>query len=104
MAFLYLRRTLKAVGRKYSLDIVSLLLDETQGKGFNFFLKSIPELNPKSLSTRLKELEKEGIVSKQIAVGVPIRIEYRLTEKGLALKNALQNLDSWGKKHLKPTL
>lgn len=102
MALLYLRRSLKIVGKKYSLDIVSLLLDETQGKGFNFFLKSIPELNPKSLSTRLKELEKEGIVSKQIAVGVPIRIEYRLTEKGLALKNTLQNLDSWGKKHLKP--
>ncbi len=101
MAFLYLKRGLDAVGRKFCLEIVSLLIEQNQAAGFNFFLKNIPKINPKSLSTRLKELEREGIVTKQITVGVPIKIEYRLTEKGLSLKSALQSVDNWGKKFCK---
>ncbi len=99
--FLYLRKALDSVGKKFALEIVGLAVDQSQGRGFNFFLKSIPEINPKTLSTRLKELEKEGIISKQITMGIPIKIEYRLTEKGLALKQGLQCLDGWGKRHCK---
>ena len=97
----YLRKALDSVGKKYSLEIVSQLVDQGEGMGFNFLLKSIPSINPKSLSTRLKELEKGGIITKQITMGAPIKISYRLTEKGLALKQGLQNLDNWGKRYCK---
>jgi len=90
-----------SVGKKYSVEIVNLLVDQSRGRGFNFFLKNIQDINPKTLSTRLKELEKNGIISKQITVGELIRIEYALTEKGIALKQGLQTLDSWGKKFCK---
>ena len=50
------------------------------------------------LSERLKELENEGIVSREVFPEVPVRVEYTLTEKGLALKNVLQEMDLWSKK------
>ena len=49
------------------------------------------------LSERLKELEHEGIISRQVYPEIPVRIEYTLTQKGLALKNVLQEVDLWSK-------
>ena len=97
--FVYLDRALTAIGKKYSLQIVGILLKEQQGKGFNHFLKNIPEINPKSLSTRLKDLEAAGVLSKQLTMGVPIKIEYRLTDKGIALQQPIQSMDGWGKRY-----
>ena len=47
------------------------------------------------LSERLKELESEGIVTSEVFPEVPVRVEYTLTEKGLALKNVFKEIDQW---------
>ena len=47
------------------------------------------------LSERLKELENEGIVTREVFPEVPVRVEYTLTEKGLALKNVFKEIDRW---------
>lgn len=47
------------------------------------------------LSERLKELENEGIVIREVFPEVPVRVEYRLTDKGLALKNVLAEMNRW---------
>ena len=80
---------------KFSLLIPAQLLVSGGSGNFNKLLSSINGLTPKTLSTRLKELEEKGLVSKQILVGRPIRIEYRLTKKGLALEKALAELADW---------
>ena len=54
---------------------------------FNQFIESILGLNPKTLSMRLKEMEKNGLMYRKIYNETPIRIEYYLTEKGKALKS-----------------
>ena len=66
-----------------------MMSDQTK---FNQFIESIEGLNPKTLSTRLKEMEKNGLIHKKIYHETPIRIEYYLTEKGKALKSVLDQM------------
>ncbi|MBA2519293.1 MAG: winged helix-turn-helix transcriptional regulator, partial [Chloroflexia bacterium] len=50
------------------------------------------------LSERLKELESEGIVQRSVYPDTPVRIEYRLTEKGLALSVAIADIATWAER------
>lgn len=59
---------------------------------FNEFLNSIEEINPKTLSIRLKELEKDGLIRRQVYDETPIRIEYYLTQKGKELQPILEQM------------
>jgi DNA-binding HxlR family transcriptional regulator len=54
------------------------------------------------LSQRLKELELEGIVKREIYPETPVRIEYSLTEKGLALEPLMKEMESWSKVWIDP--
>jgi DNA-binding HxlR family transcriptional regulator len=63
-----------------------MLNNQTQ---FNQFIQSIEGINPKTLSIRLKEMEKNSLIQRKIYHEIPIRIEYYLTEKGKALKSIL---------------
>lgn len=47
------------------------------------------------LSDRLKTLEKEGIVERNIYSEFPVRIEYSLSEKGKALEPVIQEIQRW---------
>ena len=59
---------------------------------FNEFLNTIEEINPKTLSIRLKEMEKDGIIRRQIYHETPVRIEYHLTQKGRELRPILEQM------------
>ena len=61
-------------------------------KKFNQFLESIEGMNQKILSTRLKEMEREGLVTRRVYAEMPLRVEYFLTEKGLATKPILDQM------------
>ena len=47
------------------------------------------------LSERLKDLESEGIVKREVYPETPVRIEYSLTDKGLALEPIMKNIENW---------
>ncbi|CQR47191.1 HTH-type transcriptional regulator YodB [Paraliobacillus sp. PM-2] len=52
------------------------------------------------LSERLKDLENEGIVKREVFPETPVRIEYSLTEKGIALEPLMQEMEKWSKNWL----
>ena len=56
---------------------------------------AVPDLSDKMLAERLKELEAEGVVTRTVVPSTPVRVEYRLTEKGRALYAALGGLAAW---------
>jgi len=58
---------------------------------FNEFL-AIKGINPKTLSLRLKEMQRNGIIDRKVYDETPIRIEYSLTEKGRALRPVLEQM------------
>jgi DNA-binding HxlR family transcriptional regulator len=47
------------------------------------------------LSERLRELEEEGIVVRQVLPETPVKVEYALTDKGRALEEALGAIGHW---------
>ena len=47
------------------------------------------------LSDRLKELENQGIVNREVYAETPVRIEYSLTDKGFSLEPLLREIEKW---------
>ena len=57
------------------------------------------EITPKVLSVRLRELEKEGLISKKIdASKFPVKCEYSLTKSGIDFINIIQDIKNWALK------
>ncbi|WP_313799143.1 helix-turn-helix domain-containing protein [Cytobacillus sp.] len=54
------------------------------------------------LSERLKDLEQEGIVKREVFPETPVRIEYSLTDKGLSLKPLMKDIEKWSQTWLDP--
>lgn len=55
---------------------------------------SLP-ISGRLLSERLKDLEQEGIVKREVFPETPVRIEYSLTEKGMALEPIIREIEKW---------
>ena len=90
--------TFKIIGKKFTIHILRNIAILNQHR-FNEFLNSIEGINPNTLSTRLKEMEKDGLVEKKIFNENPIRIEYVLTTKGEALRPVLVEMAKFSSTH-----
>jgi DNA-binding HxlR family transcriptional regulator len=82
--------TSKLIGKKFTVLILRNMMSKQTR--FHQFIESIDGINPKTLSTRLKEMEKNGLIRRKIYHETPIRIEYYLTKKGLELKSILDQM------------
>jgi DNA-binding HxlR family transcriptional regulator len=58
--------------------------------------KEIPSATPRVLDMQLRELEQYGMVSKEVHIGYPLRVDYSLTEAGKAVLPILGVIDKWG--------
>jgi DNA-binding HxlR family transcriptional regulator len=84
------------IGRRWTGAILAALTDGALR--FAELAHSIPGLSDRLLSQRLKELEEEGLVEREVHSGAPIRVEYTLTDKGAALEPTLKELRSWARR------
>ncbi|MEN8700045.1 winged helix-turn-helix transcriptional regulator [Bacillus infantis] len=66
-------------------------------------IESSISISGRVLSERLKDLEKQGIVHRQVFPETPVRIEYSLTEKGEALKPVLYEIEQWSQNWIEKT-
>ncbi|MGE3859815.1 MAG: winged helix-turn-helix transcriptional regulator [Nitrososphaeraceae archaeon] len=90
--------TLNIIGKKFTLLLLRNMIFQKQ-KRFNEFLNSIEEINPKTLSIRLRELEKDKLIKREVFNETPVRIEYSLTEKGRALQPILEQMALFSMKY-----
>ena len=81
------------VGRRWTGAILRAMMSGVHR--FSDLSSTIPGLSDKMLSERLKELESCGIVARHVTPETPVRIEYCLTDKGLALHQVVQALSDW---------
>ncbi len=90
----YYQRALEVISKRWSGLIVQVLM---QGPlRFSELAQVTRVVSDRLLSERLKELEIEGIVERRVCPETPVRVEYRLTEKGLALEPVLVAIGKWG--------
>jgi DNA-binding HxlR family transcriptional regulator len=85
------------LSRKWTISIV-ITIGNYDILRFNQIQNRLENVTAKTLTERLKELEKEGIVKRKVYAEIPPRVEYSLTRKGKALQRALVPLITWAEK------
>jgi DNA-binding HxlR family transcriptional regulator len=85
------------IGGKWKLRIIVALKDGN--KRFNELQRLIDGISAKVLSAELKELELNGFVRRNVFTGMPVVVEYELTEYAETLNGVLQSLSEWGAMH-----
>jgi DNA-binding HxlR family transcriptional regulator len=91
--------TFKLIGKKFTVLILRNMINGKQSR-FNQLLNSIEKSNPKTLSTRLREMERLGLIKRKVYSNErPIRVEYSLTQKGLALQPILDMMAAYSMKY-----
>lgn len=66
--------------------------------------KQIPGISNKMFTQTVRELEKDGLITRKIYPVVPPKVEYKLSDRGLSLKQILKSLDQWGSKDITITV
>jgi DNA-binding HxlR family transcriptional regulator len=62
--------------------------------------RAIPQVSRKMLVQQLREMERDGVVHREVYASVPSRVEYSLTEHGRSLAPVMEVICSWGVSHL----
>jgi DNA-binding HxlR family transcriptional regulator len=94
-------RTADIVCGKWTLLLVREL---SEGRSrFCELERSLAGISPRTLSLRLRALEEEGIVARATYPAVPPRVEYALTEKGMALIPIIEDMRTYGERWLGAT-
>ncbi|MEQ1956223.1 helix-turn-helix domain-containing protein [Mesorhizobium sp. CN2-181] len=83
------------IGDKWTIMIVGAL---SRGPmRFNALQKTIPGLSHKMLTTTLRGLERDGLVTRTAYATIPPRVDYELTEQGRSLHEPLLTLAAWAR-------
>lgn len=86
---------IELIGKRWTGAIVCALTDRPMR--FGELGKAIPGLSDRLLSQRLRELEEEGLVQREVEAGTPVRVTYSLTAIGAQLGPAIGELRAWAK-------
>lgn len=86
------------VTKRGTLEILIPLCCSTDPVRYITFRKSMKGFSSKTLTVRLRELEKNGILERKYFNEIPPRVEYRLTQKGQELTESIINLLQWMRK------
>jgi DNA-binding HxlR family transcriptional regulator len=90
-----INNTLNIIGKRFTILILRNMINGKQNR-FNQFLNSIEESNPKTLSARLREMEKYGLIRRKVYPNEkPVRVEYHPVEKGLELQPILDMMAAY---------
>ncbi|MEU7897740.1 helix-turn-helix domain-containing protein [Nonomuraea sp. NPDC049152] len=92
------REILDRVGGKWSLSVISHLGADT--KRFTELNRGIEGISHRMLTVTLRDLERDGIVSRTVYPVMPPRVEYTLTPVGHTLFDLVSGLVTWAEGHL----
>ncbi len=87
--------TLSLINGKYKMIILYTLM-EFKVVRFNEMKRYIGEISYKTLSSTLKELEKDKLINRKEYPQIPPKVEYSLTERGRSLIPILDAMCEWG--------
>src|SRR4051812_49208807 len=91
------REILDRVGDKWSVLVIALLGE--QGRRFSDLRREIDGISQRMLTLTLRQLERDGLVSRTVYPVVPPRVEYALTPLGTTLLETIQPLVAWARAH-----
>ena len=89
------RNVLSRIGDRWSLLVLLALHDKAEAMRFSDLCKAIPDVSQKMLTSTLRKLEADDLLSRTIYPEVPPRVEYKLTKRGKTLIPLLNQLVDW---------
>lgn len=89
--------TASLIASKWKILILRDLIDGT--KRYNELTRSVKGISAKVLTENLKELEKNGIITRKVYPVVPPKVEYSMTDKGNELKPIIDLMRNYGNKY-----
>ena len=87
---------IELIGKRWTGAIVCALTERPMR--FGELAKAIPGLSDRLLSQRLRELEEEGLVGREVEAGTPVHVTYSLTESGRDLGPAISEIRTWAQR------
>lgn len=84
------------IGKRWNPQVVRAL--QTGSSRFGDLKHAVSNISDAVLSERLKELEAEGIVTRDVTPSTPVLIEYHLTERGHDLTKVMEELAAWAER------
>jgi len=90
-------RAIGTIGNKWKPIIINVI--GTRSIRFGQLDAIVPHISRKVLSEQLKELEEDGLLERLAYKELPPRVEYKLSEKGLAFLPILENIKEWNCKY-----
>jgi len=85
---------MNVISKKWTLLIINTI-GNAQKVRYNKIMQQLKTINTKTLSDRLKELEKYGLIERRAYMEIPPRVEYSLTKKGKSLRKVILPLMEW---------
>jgi len=82
------------IGGKWKIIILYALYNGSNR--FWALQKSIKDISKQMLTTQLRELERDGIITREIFPEIPPRVEYTITALGKTLFPIIEAMDAWG--------
>jgi DNA-binding HxlR family transcriptional regulator len=89
---------LSRIGDKWTVLVVQTLGDGP--KRFNELRREIPSVSQRMLTLTLRNLERDGLVSRAVTPSIPPRVDYALTELGQSLQKPICGLATWALDHV----
>jgi DNA-binding HxlR family transcriptional regulator len=96
------RLVLNRIADKWTVLVVILLQDDT--KRFSHLQREIDGISQKMLTQTLRNLERDGLVSRTVYATVPPKVEYTLTQLGHTLKDMLFAIKAWSEANIEAVL
>lgn len=90
--------TLKIIGGKWKMLLLNCFREECPVR-FGKLKSKMQDITQTTLTTQLRELERDGIISRQVYAESPPRVEYKLTELGKTLMPVMQVINDWGENY-----
>lgn len=89
--------TLAVIGGKWKPAVIHHLTDNPMR--FNELQRHIPDVSQRMLTLQLRELERDGIISRRDFRENPPRVEYALTDFGRTLLPVIHAMHAWGSRY-----
>lgn len=89
------RNVLSRIGDSWSLLVLLALHEKAKAMRFSDLCRAIPDVSQKMLTSTLRKLEADDLLSRTIYPEVPPRVEYKLTKRGKTLIPLLNQLVDW---------
>jgi DNA-binding HxlR family transcriptional regulator len=91
------QKAVRSIAGKWKLEILFRLMDGALR--FGELRRSIPDVTQHMLTAQLRELERDGLVTRTVFETLPQRVEYELTDAAYGLLPTFRTLLEWSKQY-----